>query len=789
MLARDPSFTLTAAILLALGIGATTAIFTLLHSVLFEPLPLPDSGRLAWISVVPPRAGSGTLTLFGRDFEEIRDHGTNFEGVAGYVEESWTVTDGGEPVRLSGARVTPGFFETLGVTPSIGRAFRDDEYHKGGEMVAVLSYPFWQKHYGGDPGLIGRRVPMDGISYEIAGVMPAGFPFEEQHDMWAPLPAESDYMGQRYRILRVFARLKKQSTLAQARAGLNAMAEDFSRRYPEDKGYGLTIATFLDKEVGGARQTLWVFAAAVGCLLLIACSNVASLVLARGAVRVREMAVRAAVGASRGALVRQLLVESVVLSLAGGVLGYPLAMAGVRALLFLDPKALPRAQAIHADPMVMAFALAASIATGVIFGVIPALRSSHVNLTDALKEGGRGTPGPARNGLRGTLVIAEVALGVLLLSAAGLLGRSFLALAKVDPGYRVDGVLTMQVACAGANYQTIEQCRNFYARLDPVLQRIPGVEAAGGTNRLPLNPAAGAGWGSVWIDTEAARTDETKIRAQMRLVTPNYFQALDVPLAQGRFFDERDRMDSPRALIVNQRFAREVFPKGDALEHSLTVDNKPPVTGRIVGVVRDYREINLSEPAEREIFMPYQQMTIAGQTLVIRTRGDPEGYLKPVEAAIESVDPGMPVYNVRTMRQQVDNSLAQAKLRSALLGVFSLVALVLAALGVYGVIACAVAERRQEIGIRMALGAEASQVRRMVLGQGLKLTAIGLAIGGVCAAVATRTLEGFLFGVKASDPATYLLTVFIFLAVTAAASYLPARRATSVDPVRILRDE
>lgn len=788
MLLRDRPFTLTAAVLLALGIGATTAIFTLLNSVLFEPLPYPDSARLVWIMLAPPRSGTGYLGLFGRDYLEIRDHNCCFENTAGYVEESWTVTDGGEAVRLSGARVTPGFFETLDMRPAIGRAFRPEEYHQGSQMVVIFSYPFWQRHYGGDPSLIGRRVPMDGISYEVAGVMPAGFPLETQHDMWAPLPAESDYMAHRWRVLRTFGRLKKGVSLERARADMSAIGADLAARYPEDKDFGPKLTTFLDHEVGTARYSLWVFAAAVGCLLLIACSNVASLLLARGAVRVREMAVRAAVGASRGALALQLLIESVLLAVIGGALGFPLAVAGVRALVAVDARALPRAREIHADPAVMLFAFFASLATGVIFGVVPALRGSRVNLTDALKEGGRGgTPGRARNRLRGALVIAEVALGVVLLSAAGLLGRSFLALTQVDPGYRVQGILTMQLTCTGAAYKTIDQCRGFFERLDPVLQRIPGVEAAGATNWLPLR--SGTNWGSVWLDTQPLHTDENKIRSEVRLVTREYFRALGVPLIAGRFFDERDRNEAPKVVLVNQAFARALFPQGDAVGHIATVDNIPPFRGEIVGIVGDSRDMSLAQEPQREVFVPFLQMTISNQTLVVRTRGDPAGYLKPVEAAIATVDPGIAVYNVKTMQQQVRDSLAEPRMRSVLLGVFSGLALVLASLGVYGVIACAVAERRQEIGIRMALGARHSEVRRMVVGQGLKLTAIGLAIGAVCAVLATRLIESFLFEVKASDPATYAGTVLVFLAVTAAASYLPARRATSVDPLSILRDE
>ena len=789
MLLREPGFTLTAAILLALGIGATAAIYTLLERLLFEPLAYPESARLVWIQVALPASGAGFGLMLGGDYREIHEHMRNFESVGAFVEGNWTVTgDGGEAERLSGARVTRDFFDVLGVRPVLGREFSPVEYHNGQEMEVIFSYPFWQRRYGGDPAMVGRHVTLDGIPYQVAGVMPAGFPLESQHDMWAPEQEESPYItSRRWRVVRAFGRLKKSATVERAQAEANAFAADLAGRYPEDRGFGLRLTTFLEREVGGVRQSLWMFAAAVGCVLLIACSNVASLLLARGAARIREMAVRSAVGATRAKLMAQLLTENLVLSMIGGGLGLLLALGGVRLLVALDPRALPRAQQIRADPGVLLFVLIASTVTGVIFGIVPALRGSRVNLTEAWKETGRGGSfGRRGNRLRAALVVIEVALGVVLLSSAGLIGRSLRALTRVDPGYRVRDVLSMQISLTGAPYRDLDACRKFFDRLEPAVETIPGVEAAGGVSWLPLRN--GSSWSNIWLDSQP-RSEDHKIRVDNRIVTPGYFQTLDVPLLAGRFFNERDRADSPNVAIVNDAFARELFPNGDAIGRRIAIELNPPWVGEIVGVVRGYREFNLAEAPRRELFTAYSQTTIPGQMVVVRTKGDPSAYAKSVRAAVASIDPEIPVYNIRTMQQQVDESLAQARMRSALLGVFSGVALVLASLGVYGMISCAVAERRHEIGIRMALGARAVEVRRMVVTQALKLTGMGLACGAAGAALGARLIENFLYGVTPADPMTYAGTMAVFVAVTIVASYLPARRATRLHPLTVLRHE
>ena len=790
MLFRNPAFTLAAIIVLALGIGAATAIFTLVHSVLLEPLPYPKSDRLIYISGLPPRSGQGVTGLVGADFAEFRERNRSFENIAAYVQGLWIVSGVGDAESIAGVRVSPGYFETLGVQPMLGRGFSPEEQRLGHEMEVIFSYRFWQRKFGGDASVVGKRVTMDGRPYEIVGVAPANFPPGDDYDMFAPLQMDGPFaVGRRYRNVRVFGRLKKDVTIEQAQAEAHVIAADFSARYPDDAGFKFQLTTFLDRAVGGVRKTLWIFAAAVGCVLLIACSNVASLLLARGAVRVREMAVRAALGATRTVLIRQMLVESAMLALCGGALGLGLAWAALRFLLASGPKTLPRASEIHIDAGVLFFTLLASIVTGVVFGMAPALRGSRVNLSESIKEGGRsGTPGRRANRFRAALVVVEVALGVVLMAGAGLFARTFRALNEVPAGYNVRNVLTMQVAVLGSRYHTPDDWRAFFERLIPEVERIPGIQAAGTTNLLPLQTERNTT--SLWLDTEAMRSEETKIRMDNRVVTPNYFHAMGIPLVAGRVFTENDKPDTPRVMMVNESFAREFYPNG-ALGHQVTLDIGVGAmwTAEIVGVVGDFHELKLGEEPRRELFTTLAQTTIAGQTLVVRTTGDPAGYVGPVRRAVESIDKDVPVYNVRTMQQQVDESLAEQRMRVALLGVFSMLALVLASIGLYGVIACAVAERRQEIGIRMALGARRDQVVGLVLREGLELTGLGLLIGLLAALGATRWIESLLFGVKAWDPLTFAATGAIFIGVALAASYLPAQRATMVDPVAALREE
>ena len=574
---RQPGFTLAAAIVLALGMGATTAIYTLIRSVLLDPLPYPASQRLVWIWNARPQSGAGLSGLLGADFLEIRERSHSFEHVAGLVGRLWILMDAGESTAVTGARVSDQFFETLGVQPMLGRAFLPDEHRTGHDAEVIFSYRLWRRRFGGDRGVVGRRVILDGIPYDVVGIMPPDLPIEEEFDMLAPLQMDQPYAtGRLYRTVRTFGRLKDGVTIAQANAELESIAADLGARYANDRGFSFRTVTFFDQEVGAVRSSLWILAGAVGCLLLIACSNVASLLLARGAVRLREMAVRAAVGATRAALVRQMMIESALLAMIGGALGYPLAILGVRLLVALDPRALPREQSIHADAGVLAFVFLASLATGVICGIVPAIRGSRVSLEEALKEGGRSGPAGRRgNRFRTVLVVIEVALGVTLMAGAGLLARSFRALNQVQPGYKIENVLTMQLGLTAARYEDMNLCGRFFERLIEQVQALPGVEAAGVTNLLPLDSFKNMA--AVWLDTQPVQNEETVIRLDNRVVSPGYFRAMGVPLVAGRFFEPSDRRDAPVVMIVNQAFAREFFPRGDAVGHQIRMSARNPI--------------------------------------------------------------------------------------------------------------------------------------------------------------------------------------------------------------------
>jgi putative ABC transport system permease protein len=818
MLFRDPAFTIAAAVVLALGMGASTAIFTLVHAVLLAPLPYPDSSRLVYVWTTRLESGTETDILSAEDFREFRAKIASFEKTSGYIRNSWTVTGIGQPQRLSVMNVTDGFFDTLGVLPEIGREFRADEFHTGRDAEAIFSHAFWRDRLGSDPNVVGRRITLDSVPYEVVGVMPTGFPLDKEFDVWAPLAVESPMaQGRLHPTVRTFGRLKSGVRLERAQSEVAALAADFAARYPEDRHKTFKLTTFLDFEVGDTRESLWILAAAVACLLLIACSNVASLLLARGAGRVREMAVRAAVGAGRATLIRQMLVESTALAILGGALGMALAAVSVRVLLAIAPDALPRSREIHADPRILAFGFVLSLATGILCGIIPAWRGSRVDVNEALKDSGRSGSGVRGNRLRAALVVAEVAFAVALMACAGLLARSLRSLNEVRLGYDTRGTVVMQVALPIARYgKNLEEARRFFERVLRGIEELPGVEAAGSTNFLPL--VTDTNRVGVWVDTQPVESPETRIVVDNRVVTPGYFRAMGVPLMAGRFFDWTDRPETPRVVVINDIFAREAFPNG-ALGHRITLDlSSSHWTAEVIGVVRSFHESSLWEEPQRELFTTESQTTIRGQTLVVRTakkatEKETSGgatllnmisgsraadvtasdIVAAVQRVIAQVDSDVPVYNVQTMQQHVANQMAQPRMRGMVFGVFSIVALVLASLGVYGVIACAVAERKQEIGIRMALGARPSRVRGMLAVEGLKLTAIGLAIGLAGAAAASRLLSRFLYGISAADPRSFLGSFLgaavVFAVVALAASYLPARRATRLDPLQVLKSQ
>ncbi|HLW76078.1 MAG TPA: ADOP family duplicated permease, partial [Bryobacteraceae bacterium] len=673
-LLRDPAFSLAAAAVLALGMGATTAIFTLLRGVVLEPMAYPDASRLVYVWSTVPLSGGGVDVLSADDFWEFHDKNRFFSKTAGYVRNSWNATGVGDPVHLAGMMVTGDFFDAIEVRPAMGRAFSADEFHLGRDLEAIFSYQFWQGHLGGDPKILGRKISLDGTPYEVVGIMPPDFPMAESFDVWVPLARDSKIVrGRSYASMRTFGRLGPGINLARARREALDIAADFARRYPEDRKQSFELTTFLEYEIGAARESLWFLAAAVGCLLAIACANVASLLLARGTARVREMAVRAAIGANRSRLIAQTLVESTLLAIAGGIGGTALAVGSVRALLALAPETLPRAAQIHADPRVLAFAFLLTLLTGVVCGIVPALRGSKLNLTEALREGSHGSASQRTRRLRKAFVVAEVAFSVALLATAGLLARSLRALTEARPGFDAHDTVFLETSLPMARYgKNVEGIRSFYERVVKDIDTLPGVVAAGSTSLLPLGTDTNRI--SAWTDLQPVRSADTKIMIDFRVVTPGYFEAMGVPLVEGRRFNWNDRIDTPHVALVNQAFAREVF-HGAAIGHTVTLDYgaaKWPL--EIVGVVGDYREENLSDQPKRELFMVENQHGYRMMVLVVRTRGAGSRIAEAVQQAIARVDSGVPIYDVRTLEQQVRRQLAPPRLRGVVFAIFAALA-------------------------------------------------------------------------------------------------------------------
>jgi len=790
-LARHRWFSLVAVSVLALGIGSTAAVFTVAHSVLLAPLAYPASDRLVWILNYPTARGVGERGLLGADFLEIRRLSHSFESSACYLEVAWAGTGFGDPVRVLGARVSKGFFETLGVRPIAGRTFAPESYHRDRNTEVLLGYEFWQRTFGGDRSVIGRRVTLDDAPYEVVGILPSDFALAN-YDLWAPMAEEWPYLtGRSLRTMRAFARLKPGVSMQQAQAEASFLSADLSARFADDRQWALHLVSFLDQAVGGIRQTIWTFSVAVVCLLLISCSNVASLLAARGAARVREMAVRTALGASRGRLILQLLAETAPLAILGGAFGLALAAVSVRWLASGAADSIPRANQIHVDLWVAAFTFLVCLLAAGASAIGPALAVSHVNVQEALRDGGRGsTGGRARNRFRSALVVAEVALGVALMVAAGLLVRTFRELSNVRPGWDASHVLTFQITLSQDRYADRNLTLSFFERMMNGLEQLPGVESAGSTHWIVLRPGPERNSTTVGLEGDPAQTGDSGIVTDNRVITPDYLRAIRVPLVAGRFFDWHDRVGSPPVILVNDIFAREFFPKGDAVGKRIYwTDFTPSRMMQIVGIVGSFREADLSEVPKREVFTPYAQNPIRNQTIVVRTFGDPAELVPEIRRVVGEIDQEVPIYSARALQDRVDQSLAVPRLRGSLLTLFSVAALLLAALGLYGIIACNVAERRQELGIRMALGARSAQVRGMLISQGLSLTLTGLAVGLAGAAALTRLLRGMLYGVSAWDPVTFVVVPAMFILATLIASYVPAKRALKIDPVEALRAE
>jgi putative ABC transport system permease protein len=800
-LRRSPLTAGAALLALALGIGANCAIFSVVNGVLLEPLPYPDPDRIVLVRESNPGMGFPTFDVASQNFLDWRQQNRSFTALAALDTKSVSLTGRGEPQKLRAATVSAEFWQVFGVARmpgGVGRVFTAAEDTPANHRVAVLADGFWRRRFGADPAIVGRSLTLDGLSYTVVGVAPPRFAFPSRRDLWLPLAVDPAKADRAQHTFSVVGRLRPDVSLERATTEMVGLAGRLARLFPTtNEGWTVRLVGLKEKIVQPIRPALLVLVAAVAAVLLIACLNVANLLLVRMSARERELAVRTALGASRGRLVRQVLTESVLLSLGGGLLGLLLSIWGVHALVALGGTKIPRADSIAVDWKAFAFTLGVAVGTGLLCGLIPALQSSGGSggsLHDSLKEGGRaiaGGAGGARGRLaRQALVLSEVAVALVLLVAAGLLIKSFSRLQSLDPGFRSQGVLTLALSPAELRYKEPKQQLAFYRELLARVGRLPGVDQAGTAYPLPLgndvmilNFAVG--------DRPYPRPQDAPA-ANVRWVSPGFFRALGVPLLKGRVFDDHDTDATTPVAVLNRTLANKLWPGGEALHQRLTLDDphQPPVRWMtVVGVVGDVRHESLDEDPGNEIYTAQLQSPLLNATLVVHTAGDPRTLATPIRRVVSDLDRDLPVDQALTMDEVIAASLASNRFNTVLLGLFAGLALVLAAVGVYGVVSYTVDQRTHEIGIRMALGAHRDDVLGLVLRQGMILVLIGLGLGLVGAFAATRQLASLVYGVSTNDPWTFAIVALVLAAVAFAANFLPARRATRIDPLIALRQE
>ena len=792
-LVKAPAFTVVAVVTLALGIGANTAIFSVVNGVLLKPLPYPESERLVGVYHT---ANGRRAVMSGPNFTDVARTATSFENAAAISTGRMILTGQGEPIRIPVANVSASLFNVLRVRPILGRTFNADENTPGRTSIVVLSYGLWQQRFGGDPDVVGRRIQLDGVSREVVGVMPQGFSYPADRQAWLPVEYDQNFVtrqrGAWY--LDVVARLKPGVTTQQSATEVETIGRNLAREYPDaDAEIGMTTYPLREAMVGDIRRAVFVLLGAVGFVLLIACAHVANLLLARAAAREPEMAVRTALGAGRGRLVRQLLTESIILALVGAAFGLLLAVWGVEFLTSLKPQGIPRLDNIRIDGAVVLFTMAIAVVTGVLFGVAPAFTATR-GLTASLKEGGRGAV-TARGGarLRGALVVAELALAVMLLAGAGLLMRSFIKLQAVDPGFRPEQALTFELTLPEARYKEDPQIISFFDRLLPRLRALPGVRAAAAVMGLPLSGMDFVI--SFEVEGRPPVPPSQRPAMQVRVATPDYFSTIGIPLKRGRGFSDDDRQGTTPVVLITETAARMFFPNEDPIGKTIKLGwgrgggARRRAGGEVVGIVGDVKEAGLDEPNPPHIYMPLRQWPVGFMSIVVKTATPPPTLADAARTEVYAVDPNLPVSNVRTLDEIVARSISQPRFYMLLLAIFAGVALALAAIGIFGVLSYAVAQRTREIGIRMALGAQQHTVIGLVVREAMLLVAFGVASGTIAALVLSRTMTKMLFSVAPTDPATFAIVAAGLLAVALLASYLPARRATRVDPVVALRTE
>jgi predicted permease len=804
MLRKNPGFTAVAVLTLALGIGANTAIFSVINGVLLKPLPYPEPGRLVWLSERGPDGEGGGPIAFP-NFADWQAQQSVFEHFGVYKWENAALTGLDEPAQLEGARVAADLLAALAVQPAIGRLFRKEEDQPGASSTVLISHALWQSRFNGSPEALGKTVSLDNQPYIIVGVMPERFAFPNSLDYWVPIGAMSadrNWQNRRnYPGLYGIARLKSGVTLAQARTELDLVATRLEQQYPEsNRGRRVQIEQLHDNEVGGVRRALWTLLGAVGMVLFIACANLANLFLARSASRQKEIALRASLGASRSRILRQLLTESMLLALIGGVAGVLFARGLLRFFSAGIAAGVPRADEITLDGSVLLFSAAIALLTGILFGLAPAWRAGRICLQETLKDTALGTT-RGRGRLRQTLVVAEVAVTLVLLIGAGLLLRSFHRLRTLDPGFHADRVLTFQVGLPSRKYEGADRILSFYQTLLERLRALPGVESASVSLRLPLENSTRST--TYVVEGEPVPPPHERPSMNVQVAGPDYFRTLGTPLLRGRPFTDSDdrahwrsggREDWASALnviIIDEDFARKHWPNADPIGQRIRMasrDDTPWMT--VVGVVPRVKWRRLDETGGLvQGYIPFLQSPLSRMRVLVKSAAEPGSLIAPVRKTVLSLDPDQPIYQVQTISDLREQTTGNRRLNVMLLGLFGVMALALAVVGLYGVLSYAVSQRRREIGVRMALGAQRRDVLGLVIGEGMRLALCGVALGLVGALALTRVLRHFLFEVKPSDPLTFAIAPLVLVAVALLACWLPARRAARVEPMEALRCE
>jgi putative ABC transport system permease protein len=798
MLARSRGFTAVAVLTLALGIGANSAIFSFVNAILLQPLPYPGADRLVFLTEWSEQVPNMSFSV--ANFSDLREQSHVFEGLMASRGQNYILTGAGEPERLSGRQATVGLFRTMGLMPIVGRVFTAEEDRPGAERVVLLGEGFWMRRFGRDPSVVGRPLVLNNEPYTVIGVLPGNMHTSwRQTDVWTSLGRLEDELGGaknrgNHPGIYVMGRLKSGVTVEQARADVVALAKRLAEQYPDSNArQSMTLRPALEALVGDLRPALLILVGAVGFVLLIACANVANLLLARAVTRQKEIAVRMALGAGRARIVRQLLTESVLLSVGGGLLGLVLAYAGMRALVGIMPANTPRLEGVSLDRVVLGFTVLVSMASGLVFGLIPALQTAAPDTSETLKEGGRGSSGgPARHRARALLVVSEVALALVLLIGAGLMLKSFFRLLDADPGFSSDRVMVMTVNLPQARYDQPAKSRAFFEQVLERLKSTPGVEALGITTPLL------GGWQTGFrVEGRPEPPPGQGPSTDINRVGGEFFRAMGIRLIRGRYFTEQDREGQPLVCIVDETMAKTHWPGEDPVGKRLRLggghgqDEKPWLT--VVGVVAHVKNYGVDQESRVETYLPALQDPIGFATVVVKTTAEPAGLAAAVRAAVQGVDKDVPVFSVRPLSEITADGRAPKRLSAQLLGAFAALALLLAAIGIYGVMSYSVTQQTLEIGIRVALGAQRNDILKMVVGQGMALAGIGVALGLALAFSLAfglaEALSTILFRVSRTDPPTYALVPVVLTIVALLACYVPARRALRVDPMRALRYE